>query len=134
LEGKPWNALTAAFVRALRPSAVEVLDADTPEKTDAFLWRVRVHLTEAGSIRVIEQEVEVDLPEGVENGDALVQISNHPLHTLLCKACCSRPADREAVEHRVTWLRMCQPCIDRHYPEPSLTRGCYYEPDGKALR
>jgi hypothetical protein len=80
LEGKPWNALTSAFVRALRPSEVVVLDADVSAKCDARLWRVFVRLTKVGLIHSIEQEVLVDLPDGVENGYALVQAVNRPAH------------------------------------------------------
>jgi len=136
LEGKPWSVLTSAFVRALRPSEVVVLDSDMSAKSNAILWRVFVRLTKGGLIHSIEQEVEVDLPEDFENGYVLAQAANRPapFQARMCHACCVRPADREAVEHRVMWLRICQQCLDRIYPEPSLTRGCYYEPDGKALR
>ena len=39
--------------------------------SDAKLWRVTVYLTASGKIRLIDQEVEVDLPAGVDHGHAL---------------------------------------------------------------
>lgn len=67
LEGKPWNKITQAFLRALRPSTVRVLRDGEGEKTDAVPWRVTVRVNE-GRIKQIEQEVEVDLPDGVKHG------------------------------------------------------------------
>lgn len=70
LEGAPWNEITQAFMRALRPSTVRVI-ADGVEKSDAIAWRVTVRLDESGNIERIEQEVEVDLPDGVAHGHDL---------------------------------------------------------------
>lgn len=71
LEGKPWNDVTRAYMRSLRPSVVRVVPDGGVITSDAKLWRVSVYLTAAGTIRLVEQEVEVDLPFGVEHGHAL---------------------------------------------------------------
>ena len=71
LEGKPWSELAAAFLRALRPSAVRVVLPGEGVKTDAIVWRVTVYLTDRCTIERIEQEVEVDLPDGVQHGHDL---------------------------------------------------------------
>lgn len=71
LEGKPWNDVTTAYLRSLRPSVVRVVPGGGEVTSDAKLWRVTVFLTPSGLIETIEQEVEVDLPEGVEHGHAL---------------------------------------------------------------
>lgn len=71
LEGKKWGPVTQAHLRALRPSEVRVVEADGCVKTDACTWRVTVHLDNSRRISRIEQEVEVDLPDGVDNGYAL---------------------------------------------------------------
>jgi len=51
----------------LRPSVVRIV-RDGVIKTDAIPWRVTVSLTKDDRVESIEQEVEVDLPEGVRNG------------------------------------------------------------------
>lgn len=71
LVGKPWNAITEAYMRALRPSRVRVVRDGEPVTSDAVTWRVTIHLTVSGSIRRVEQEVEVGLPDGVDHGHAL---------------------------------------------------------------
>lgn len=71
LEGKPWNEITQAYMRSLRPSVVRVVPDDGTVTSDARLWRVTVYLTASGKIRLIDQEVEVDLPVGVDHGYAL---------------------------------------------------------------
>lgn len=68
LEGKPWNEVTQAYMRSLRPSSVRVVPDGAPMTSDAKLWRVTVHLTASGSVHRVEQEVEVDLPDGVAHG------------------------------------------------------------------
>lgn len=71
LEGKPWNDITKAYMRSLRPSSVRVIPDGGAMTSDVKLWRVTVNLTNSGLIRHIDQEVEVDLPEGVDHGYAL---------------------------------------------------------------
>ena len=71
LDGKPWNEITKAYMRSLRPSRVRVVKEGEAMTTDARLWRVTVHLTSSERIRCIDQEVEVDLPDGVDHGYAL---------------------------------------------------------------
>lgn len=56
LVGKPWNDITKAYMRSLRPSHVRVVRDGDPVTSDA-----------SGSIHHVEQEVEVDLPDGVDH-------------------------------------------------------------------
>lgn len=72
LEGRKWDDFTEAFVHTLRPSSVRILHGGS--KMDSQLWRVSVNLDENGIIQNISQEVEVGLPEGVENGGELMRI------------------------------------------------------------
>lgn len=71
LVGKPWNDITKAYMRSLRPSRVRVVRDGDPVTSDAVSWRVTVYLTTSGSIHHVEQEVEVDLPDGVDHGHML---------------------------------------------------------------
>jgi len=68
LIGRDWNAVTQAYLRALRPSKVRVVHPGGIETSDARCWRVTVRLTAANRVDSITQEVEVDLPGGVEHG------------------------------------------------------------------
>lgn len=70
LEGRPWTPVAAAHLRALRPSEVRVTCGGALT-LDSRLWRVTVYLSEESFVRGIEQEVEVDLPEGVQHGHDL---------------------------------------------------------------
>ena len=67
LIGHPWNDITQAFLRAVRPSRVRVLQVGDVETTDAIAWRVTVYVRN-GTINSITQEVEVDLPPGIAHG------------------------------------------------------------------
>ena len=71
LENRPWDDVAKAYLRALRPSAIREVIEDGEIKSDAKLWHVTVYLTSSNFVRLIEQEVEVELPDGVENGHAL---------------------------------------------------------------
>ena len=72
LTGKPWDGLAQAFLRAVRPSEVRVIRVDAlghyVVKTDAKVWRVTVYVDAAERVTRIAQEVEVDLPDGVQHG------------------------------------------------------------------
>jgi hypothetical protein len=80
LVGRKWDAVALGLVHALRPSAVRVTRDE--ETTDAVCWRVTVRVDGAGRIKEIYQEVEVGLPDGVNNGHemrlALRDKANHP--------------------------------------------------------
>lgn len=67
LVGMPWDEVARAYVEALRPSEVQVT-SDGVLKSNARTWRVTVHLDDKERIEAIEQEVEVPLPDGIENG------------------------------------------------------------------
>jgi hypothetical protein len=71
LEGKRWGETAEAYLRSLRPSRVRVIKAGEPMTSDAWLWRVTVQLTAGGLVHSIEQEVEVDLPPGIDHGHHL---------------------------------------------------------------
>lgn len=68
LTGKPWCAITQSYMHGLRPSNVRVVQQHGEIKSNAILWRVTVYLTDNERIERIEQEVEVELPDSVENG------------------------------------------------------------------
>jgi hypothetical protein len=69
LWGHPWNDIALGFVHGLRPSAIRVVrDMET---MDAVTWRVTVYVGADNIIESIRQEVEVWLPDGVENGHDL---------------------------------------------------------------
>lgn len=69
LIGKPWCDVTRAYLSTLRPSKVRVI-TNGIMKSDAVTWRVTVHVSD-GVIIDIEQEVEVDLPDGAQHGHDL---------------------------------------------------------------
>jgi hypothetical protein len=69
LVGRLWDNVALAYVHALRPSYIRVIEG--AETLDAMTWRVTVRLNDDNKIREIEQEVEVWLPDGVEHGHAL---------------------------------------------------------------
>lgn len=69
LRDQPWDDVARAYVTALRPSEVRVSTGEL--KSDAKPWRVTVIVDAAERITEISQEVEVELPPGIENGHAL---------------------------------------------------------------
>ena len=69
LQGRPWDEIALAWVHALRPSMIRVVRGE--ETLDAVCWRVSVYLGAGGLIQSVRQEVEVGLPEGVEDGHDL---------------------------------------------------------------
>ena len=71
LVGKKWDCIALAFVHSLRPSAIRVIVYDGCGTLDAWDWRVTVYLNVDMTIRRIEQEVEVGLPDGITNGHSL---------------------------------------------------------------
>lgn len=69
LVGHPWDDIALAYVHALRPGAIRVVRDE--ETMDSWPWRVTVYVSTENGVDVIEgirQEVEVWLPDGVENG------------------------------------------------------------------
>lgn len=83
LVGRPWDAVALAFVHALRPSYVRVIEC--AETLDSMTWRVTVRLNENKTIREIEQEVEVWLPDGVVHGHALEHALRFGIDSDQCK-------------------------------------------------
>jgi hypothetical protein len=87
LTGRPWNNAAANFLVCLRPSAVRVTYGSVT--LDSMSWRVTVHLNQNGTIRRIEQEVEVGLT-GFRNGhDASLYLAHeddylkHPVPNMI---------------------------------------------------
>lgn len=77
LHGKPWDDIALGYIHALRPSRVRVSTGSV--QLDAQSWRVTVWLQADGeTISRITQEVEVGLPDGIEDGHAL-EIAATPL-------------------------------------------------------
>ena len=66
LKGKPWNEIALAYVHAVSPSYIRVIKGE--ETTDAKAWRVSVYIDRNSIIEKITQEVEVALPDGIQNG------------------------------------------------------------------
>jgi len=73
LWGSKFDEITKAWISGLRPSSVRVSKGCI--HCDARRWRVTVLLNEDDSIAEITQEVEVGLPDGIEDG-----------HDLKCKS------------------------------------------------
>lgn len=71
LKGMLWDAVALGYIHGLRPSYIRVVPNDCAETTDSRLWRVTVYLNEDHTIKSIQQEIEVGLPEGVVHGKAL---------------------------------------------------------------
>lgn len=70
LNGRPWDEIALAYVHALRPSQLRVVQEGI--QLDAEAWRVTVWLNpDARTIKSIEQEVQVGLPDGIDHGHAL---------------------------------------------------------------
>jgi hypothetical protein len=69
LKGKPWDEYALAYLQALRPSYVRVSTGMIT--CDARNWRVTVFIHNDNTIRRIEQEVEVGLPDDVHHGSHL---------------------------------------------------------------
>jgi hypothetical protein len=70
LHGRKWDDIALAYVHALRPSHLRVVQGGA--QCDAQTWRVTVWLKDDGeTIASIDQEVAVGLPSGIEHGHAL---------------------------------------------------------------
>lgn len=73
LKGKPWDDNALGLVQGLRPSQLRVVNDRI--QLDAQSWRVTVWLRLDGkTIKRIEQEVQVGLPEGVDHGHHLSEL------------------------------------------------------------
>lgn len=66
LWGHKVDEVAMAYVHALRPSHIRISDGMI--KCDAQIWRITIYVEKSDRIRKIEQEVEVALPHGIENG------------------------------------------------------------------
>lgn len=75
LNGRPWDDIALAYVHALRPYAVRVVKGG--ETCDAVQNRVTVYVDADNIITGMRQEVEVWLPDGVENGHDLGKRIKH---------------------------------------------------------
>lgn len=77
LKGRPWDDFALGVVHSLRPSHLRVVQGGI--QLDAQTWRVTVWLNKDGqTIKRIDQEVEVGLPDGYENGGDITQeLNNH---------------------------------------------------------
>jgi len=73
LKGKPWNDYALGLVHGLRPSTLRVIQDSI--QLSAIDWRVTVWLKPDGkTIKRIEQEVEVGLPDGCHHGHHLGEL------------------------------------------------------------
>lgn len=71
LKGKPWDEISLAYVSALRPSRIRVLNAGDAIQLDFRSWRVTVCIEKSGLIDHVFQEVSLDCPPGIHNGEQL---------------------------------------------------------------
>lgn len=69
---RKWDAIALAYVHALRPSYIRVTTGNV--HMDAKMGRVTVYVSDDDTILYIEQEVEVGLPDGIEDGHSLEEI------------------------------------------------------------
>lgn len=74
LNGRPWNDVALGYLHSLRPSRIRVIK-DGWTQCDSRLWRVTVYLEKDGeTIKRIDQEIQVGLPEGCNNGAHLKEM------------------------------------------------------------
>lgn len=71
LNGRQWDDIALGYVHGLRPSAIRVTAGE--ETMDSVVWRVTVYVDAKNVITGMRQEVEVWLPDGVEDGHDLSQ-------------------------------------------------------------
>lgn len=71
LNGRKWDYIAQGFIKALRPSEMEICRGGC--RMDVCKWRVRVHLDDDDIIQCITQEVEVHLIDDIESGFDLKQ-------------------------------------------------------------
>jgi len=71
LKGLEWDSTALGFVHALRPNMIRVITPGTALTVDSQRWRVTVVVDEKNIIQEIKQEVQVWLPDDVEDGYGL---------------------------------------------------------------
>lgn len=71
--GEFWSPVVNDFLRALRPSSVCFSKGGIVPLVETPLWQVTVYLDDQERILRIEQEVEVSLSSGAENGHDLTR-------------------------------------------------------------
>ena len=74
LTGRPLDEIANAFISTLRPSTVRVIKHNGAQKCDANTHRVTVYLDERGLIDKIEQECDVELPDGMDGHDLSCEV------------------------------------------------------------
>ena len=71
LHGKVWDDVALGYLHSLRPSHIRVIKPHEGVQLDAQSWRVNVYIDDNNIITGVDQEVEVGLPDGVANGEAM---------------------------------------------------------------
>lgn len=71
LIGRQWDEISLGYVHAFKPSCIRVIPHNGMMTLDAMSRRVTVELNEQKRIKRINQEVEVMLPENIQNGEHL---------------------------------------------------------------
>lgn len=66
LTGRKWDELALGVIQGLRPSSVRVTTGEL--KSNADLHRVTVYVDSNDIILGITQEMQIGLPDGIENG------------------------------------------------------------------
>lgn len=73
LKDKPWDDVALAFVESLRPTHLRIVSPGKGIQLDSQTWRVTVYLNEDDkTIKWIQQEVQVALPDDVQHGGDLL--------------------------------------------------------------
>ena len=69
LKGLEWDEMALGFVHSLRPSMIRVTQGEAT--ADSQRWRVTVVVDKNNIIQEIKQEVQVWLPDDMEDGYSL---------------------------------------------------------------
>lgn len=72
LKGRKWDEIALAYCHAMNPTSIRVTSGLI--KLDSRIGRITVYVDDENKIEGIEQEVEIGLPEGVEDGYELSQL------------------------------------------------------------
>lgn len=75
LKGRPWDAVALGYIHGLRPTSIRVTTG--LQTLDARVGRVTVRVNKDHIIEHISQEIQVGLPDGIDNGHHLDQISGN---------------------------------------------------------
>lgn len=88
LKGRLLDKVVMAYVHSLRPSSIRIIPDGSGMTMDHITWRVTIHTFKVGKrtyVKLIEQEVQVGLPNGVAGGAALQDALNYGIDSKAVK-------------------------------------------------